>query len=164
MRAFGSAALRRQRQLRPRARSGVRRDLADKRASVLTAGSTVGQVGLLAYVLSEAEERVVVWLDDDAFVQQRGVHPLEWLQHYDVAIGQHASGVLNTGVIVLRFRPHAPPRGTASVTALVTVLVKALVASVTASVTASATASPRSHAADTETELGAAARQANSWG
>jgi hypothetical protein len=56
----------------------------------------------MAYVLSEESERVLVWLDDDAFVQQLGVHPLEWLQHYDVAIGQQADGVLNTGVIVLR--------------------------------------------------------------
>ena len=48
---------------------------------------------------------MVAWVDDDAFVQQLGVHPAEWLEGGDVAIGNQTSGVLNTGVMVLRNSP-----------------------------------------------------------
>ncbi len=65
-----------------------------------------GQVGLLAEALAGGGKgEVVAWVDDDAFVQQLGVHPAEWLEGGDVAIGNQTNGVLNTGVLVLRNTP-----------------------------------------------------------
>ncbi len=33
------------------------------------------------------------WVDDDAFVQQLGVHPAEWLEGVDLAVGNQTNGV-----------------------------------------------------------------------
>ena len=63
-------------------------------------------MGLLGEALRRAGEGgVVAWVDDNAFVQQLEVHPSEWLEGRDVAIGNQSNGVLNTGVLVLRNTP-----------------------------------------------------------